>query len=239
MFTFTNPRALTPEESSPYNNLLSNALKNYQQIQQAQFLRPSLEEQLKKSQLFNQYYGPDIESQMALRGAQAGHLGATTTGENIKNKYLAQSMQAEIADKIARANKTKMIQQMMQQILSGNQPSGYVEQNPLETQPQMPANKPGHMTPHGFEGSLTGVPAQDLYANTGPDIEAEKAAINRIEQSLQKQEQEKKNEKQNITYPQAALMSQLLGLGQPKIVDIDGKKTAITPFGNIEVGKGL
>lgn len=37
MFTFTNPRALSPEESSPYNNLLSNALKNYKGIVSARY----------------------------------------------------------------------------------------------------------------------------------------------------------------------------------------------------------
>lgn len=226
MFTFSNPRALTPEESSPYNNLLSNALKNYQQMQQAQFIRPALEEELKKSKLFNQFYGPNIESEINLRGAQSGHLGATTLGENIKNKYLDKMMQAEIANKVAQANKTNMVQNMIQQILSGQNTNA--------------PNKPGHMTEHGFEGSLTGVPAQDFYANTGPDRKAEEEAIKRIDESIQSAPIEKKEpDSTSMDYPKAALLSQLLGLGKPQIIDVDGKKVAVSPFGNIEVAKGL
>ena len=40
--------------------------------------------------------------------------------------------------------------------------------------------KPGHMTPQGYEGSLNGVPAEDFYANTGPDRKAEQEAVDRI-----------------------------------------------------------
>jgi hypothetical protein len=44
-------------------------------------------------------------------------------------------------------------------------------------------NPPGHMTSQGFEGSLTGLPAEDYYANTGPDLQAEKEAIDRIDKA--------------------------------------------------------
>ena len=36
-FTFSQPRRMNPEESSPYNNLLSNALKSYQQQVSARY----------------------------------------------------------------------------------------------------------------------------------------------------------------------------------------------------------
>lgn len=42
-----------------------------------------------------------------------------------------------------------------------------------------------------------------------------------------------------VNYAQAALMSKLMGLGEPKIVDVDGSKIAVTPFGNIPVAQGL
>lgn len=42
-----------------------------------------------------------------------------------------------------------------------------------------------------------------------------------------------------MNYAQAALMSKLMGLGQPKIVDVDGAKIAVTPFGNIPVAQGM
>lgn len=45
----------------------------------------------------------------------------------------------------------------------------------------------------------------------------------------------------NVTYPQAALASHLLGLGEPKITEIPGtgQQIAITPFGNIPIATGL
>ena len=42
----------------------------------AQYAEPLKMEELEKAQLYNQYYGPDIESQMGLRSAQAGLAGA-------------------------------------------------------------------------------------------------------------------------------------------------------------------
>lgn len=41
-----------------------------------------------------------------------------------------------------------------------------------------------------------------------------------------------------VSYPQAAFMQHELGLGQPKIIDVDGKKMAVTPFGNIPIAQG-
>ena len=43
--------------------------------------------------------------------------------------------------------------------------------------------RPGYMTPHGFQGSLTGAPAPDYYSNTGPDEKALDEAINRIDRA--------------------------------------------------------
>lgn len=46
-------------------------------------------------------------------------------------------------------------------------------------------------------------------------------------------------QKPGLNYAQAALAQHLLGLGQPQILDIDGKKVAATPFGNIDVAQGM
>lgn len=48
---------------------------------------------------------------------------------------------------------------------------------------QVGSGKPGHMTPNGYEGSLTGAPAADYYANTGPDRQAEQEAVDRIDRA--------------------------------------------------------
>lgn len=90
-FTFTNYAGIEPQKS-PYNDLIGQFLGGYNQTKYGQ---PGLEEALKKAQLANQYYGPNIESQMALRKAQGGHLGALTTGQNISNRFAPERLQAE------------------------------------------------------------------------------------------------------------------------------------------------
>lgn len=143
------PRRLSREESNPYGNLLSQALKSYTGLTNAQYLEPTLKEALQKAKLFNQYYGPNIESEMGLRGAQTGYYGAQT-------------------DK-ARMDLEKM--QMLMNVLRGgtagrpNQPGPNMNQGLTGT--------PGFMTSHGFEGSMNGQPGTDAYANQNPMSEEE------------------------------------------------------------------
>jgi hypothetical protein len=99
-FTFNN-YATNNLQQNPLNDIIKNMFSGYSNMTNAQFLRPNLQEQLKKSQLYNQYYGPNMESQIGLRGAQAGHLGALTQGQNITNQYLPKTLQEEIALKAA------------------------------------------------------------------------------------------------------------------------------------------
>ena len=94
-FTFSN--VISPELSkSPLNDIISNLFGGYEQGVKASYLQPGLAEELKKAKLVNQYYGPNIESEIGLRGAQAGHLGALTQGENIKNKYLPRTLESDL-----------------------------------------------------------------------------------------------------------------------------------------------
>jgi hypothetical protein len=93
-FTFTNYAAIPPQRS-PFHDLINQVLSGYGDMTKTQFLRPSLEEELKKAKLYNQYYGPNIESEIGLRGAQSSHLGAQTKGLNISNQYLPKKLQEE------------------------------------------------------------------------------------------------------------------------------------------------
>jgi len=93
-FTFTNYAGIEPQ-ASPYNDLIGKILGGYTDVTKARYLKPGLEEQLKKAKLVNQYYGPNMESQMGLRGAQAGHLGSMTAGQNIANRFAPQRLQSE------------------------------------------------------------------------------------------------------------------------------------------------
>lgn len=80
---------LSPEQANPLGYGLSQGIAahlnqlNAQKLQQLMpFVAPQAQADLQKSQLFNQYYGKDITSQIGLRGAQAGNLGADTRKTN-------------------------------------------------------------------------------------------------------------------------------------------------------------
>lgn len=89
-----------PEEySNPMGNLISNILGGYTAATNARYLQPKLQEELKKAKLYNQYYGRNKESQIGLRGAQAGHLGAMTQGLNISNPFLKHKLEQEEAQR--------------------------------------------------------------------------------------------------------------------------------------------
>ena len=79
----------------PLNDIIGKVLGGYTDMTKAQFLKPGLEEELKKAKLYNQYYAPNIESQIGLRGAQAGHLGSLTAGQNISNQFAPQRLRSE------------------------------------------------------------------------------------------------------------------------------------------------
>jgi hypothetical protein len=59
------------------------------------------------------------------------------------------------------------------------------------------------------------------------------------QQSMQRSQSALQQPNGGITYPQAAMASHLMGLGQPKIIDVNGQQIAVTPFGNIPVAQGL
>jgi hypothetical protein len=102
-FTFTNYAGIQPQQS-PLHDMIGQILSGYNDTTRAQFLRPGLEEQLKKAQQENQWYGPNMQSQIGLRGAQAGHLGSLTTGQNITNKFLPQTLQSQLDASQFKAN---------------------------------------------------------------------------------------------------------------------------------------
>ena len=76
-FTFYNPPTMTPEEASPFGNLIQNLLKNYQVGVEAKFKKPTLVEELKRAQLASK------KSALALSQAQ------------MANKYLPGKLEAE------------------------------------------------------------------------------------------------------------------------------------------------
>lgn len=115
VFSLINYQPSTPEQQSPFGNLLSNALQKYNAMTQSQYLQPTLAEELKKSQLYNKWYEPNIKSEIGLRGAQAGHLGAETTALNISNPFLKQKLIDEQAARTLKAAQDKIFIDMLKQ----------------------------------------------------------------------------------------------------------------------------
>ncbi len=101
-FTFTNYAAIPPQDSM-WHNALKKVMEGYTEGTKAKYLQPGLEEELKKAKLYNQYYGPDIESQIGLRGAQTkqanahtGLLGEQTRAAHMSNANLPAKLRAEL-----------------------------------------------------------------------------------------------------------------------------------------------
>jgi hypothetical protein len=90
---FTNyvPPLLNREQAGAMPDLIGNLLSGYSDVYKARMMP----QDLIKKQLENQYYAPNIQSQIGLRGAQAGHLGSLTTGQNIANQFAPQKLQSE------------------------------------------------------------------------------------------------------------------------------------------------
>ncbi len=210
-FTFTNYAAIQPQ-SAPIKDLLGSILGAYTDMTKAKYLQPGLEEELKKAKLFNEYYGPNIESEIGLRkaqtgeaGARTGLLGEQTKGARIENQYLPEKMKAAIQESQANAQKARLLQMIREQMMGGvgNAQGG---QMGAPSSSQMPM----------FNGQ--GMPSPDQGQNAP------------MQQGFQQQTTP------GLDYAKAATAMQALGLGKPHVVDANGRYMAITPFGNFDTG---
>jgi hypothetical protein len=215
-FTFTNYAAIQPQES-PFSDIIGKILGGYSDMTKAQYLKPTLAEELKKAKLFNEYYGPNMESEIGLRKAQTGESGARTgligeqtKGARLENQYLPEKMKAQIAEAQAGAQKERLLQMIREQMLGGGLGSmqGGGEGNPQGNSPM------------GMFGGQ-GMPAPQMSQNA----------------PMQQPQQEQANPTgSGMDYAKAATAMQLLGLGKPHVVEANGRYIAITPFGNIDTG---
>ena len=207
-FTFNN-YATSDLMKSPLNDIIENMLGGYEKGVKASYLQPNLAEELKKAQLENKWYEPNIQSQIKLRGAQTGEAGARTgllgeqtKGTRIENQYLPEKMRAQIDQLNAQAQQARLMQMVREQLLGGGLGSG-----------QGQVGQGGQSMPmFGGEGMPSpemaqGAPIQQPTTNMG-----------------------------GMDYSKAATLMQMLGLGKPHVVDANGRYVAITPFGNIDTG---
>lgn len=126
-FTFNN-YATSELSKSPINDIISNLFGGYEQGVKASYLQPSLAQELEKSKLFNKYYGPNMESQIGLRGAQTkeagartGLLGEQTTQAHLQNQYLPEQLKAGMEAYKLQQQQNQMFNQMLAQRLQGGQ----------------------------------------------------------------------------------------------------------------------
>lgn len=216
-FTMPDFRKLSMEEVAPWHNALQTAMSNLLKMNQVKYDEPMRKEALQKEQLYNQYYGPDKESEMGLRGAQTGHYNAQTRGQNITNQYLPKKLQAEIASAEAGAEKARLLQMIREQMMGGGQ-SQSASQNMIQERPEGPFGEEQPM-PQG-QGMLR-APEQQVQSN----------------QQMPQQPLRQPMQNSGISdYGQAATAMQALGLGKPHVVEANGKFMAITPFGNFDTG---
>lgn len=210
-FTFNN-YATSELSKSPLNDIIENIIGGYEKGVKASYLQPGLAEQLKKAQLENKWYEPNIQSQIGLRGAQAGEAGARTgllgeqtKGARIENQYMPQYKQAQIDQLRAQADQAHLMQMVREQLLGGGFGAGQGQGG--QTPQSMPMlGGQGMPSPDMSQGGQ-GAPIQQPNSNMG-----------------------------GMDFTKASTIMQMLGLGKPHIVDANGRYVAITPFGNIDTG---
>lgn len=243
--SFTNyvPPLLTPEQSGAMPDILGKILSGYTQTTNARYLKPSLDEALKKAQLANihaqqenQYYAPNIESQIGLRKAQTGQARSSDLHLQKENQYYATDMEsqmalrrAQIEQAQAQAQKARLIQALQQQLLGINpdnmQVQGQSGGEMSQSAPQMGANLPSTIARPSGNGASSG---QEQYALSPEQIQ-------RLAQAMPPPKTS--STMPNADYGKVSTAMQMLGLGKPQIVqDANGKYVAITPFGNIDTG---
>ncbi len=217
-FTFNSYQPSSMNEY-PMNDMIGKILGGYTDMTKAKYLQPGLEEDLKKAKLVNQYYGPNIESEIGLRHAQTGEAGARTgligeqtKGARIENQYLPDKMKAAIAESQANAQKARLMQMIREQLMGGGGGMGGGQQG------QPGGQMGGQPQPEPGQG-------QGMFAQPGQQQPQQPA-----------QQQFGQHPNPGLDYAQAATAMQMLGLGKPHVVDANGKYMAITPFGNIDTG---
>lgn len=156
-----------------YAESLNKGLNLYKNVYKAGYTPRNLENEAVKAEQFNQERKPYAENADRVFEADVG-------GKEGNLKKLLFDM--------AMKKREYQQQQFLNNLISGGNAT------PPQGNESMPdlsghsigggrVNPPGHMTPHGFEGSLTGIPAENYYTNTGPDLQAQQEAIDRIDRA--------------------------------------------------------
>lgn len=205
---------------------------------------------LTKSNLENQYYAPNILSEINKRVAE-------TKGINITNQYLPEKLRLAnaLSGQELEWNPKNWASQNRLRDEQANEIHTLLQAKLDEMKIKADQNKiinEGLST--AFPNKNLGIAAnpnnQKVNGNNSPNNMQSNALSNgsNINQSTPNNTnitpqnslmQSPVSGVNKMTYPQAAIMNHLLGLGQPQIADINGKKLAITPWGNFTVAEGM
>jgi hypothetical protein len=191
---------------------IHSGLENYNKFLDVKNKPKALAEALLAQQLQNKINFAKAKYAEENEAAGLAHTRAGTT--NLQDTHGLQGLrraliEQELKGKKASTSKTEAINNLMQNILSGNQG-------------QVNASGNTQVSPVGY-----GINQDQTNIENNEEGNYQNVAM-----------QQPQPNKSNISYPQAALLSQLLGLGKPNMIDVNGEKLAVTPFGNISVAKG-
>lgn len=164
-FSMPNYPLLNAEQTNPFANLITNALNTYQSGIKSKFMQPMMEQDLKKAVLENQWNPKIWQSEIGLRGAQAGHLGTQTDLDRLKLKYPGLG-EGGIVGELAFANLLRDRPEIAKRFSNiGGMPQENI-QNQLQQQQQPESqelNIPGH-------GGMSANPNSDLIQSMLPVI---------------------------------------------------------------------
>lgn len=146
--SFTNYQPGTPAQTSPFADLLKNAMAAYQTGIQSRYAQPMAEQGLVKAVQENQWNPKIWQSEIGLRGAQAGLAGS----EASKNRFLVQNPEYISAEgklmALAIEQQRKQQEQQQAQLLSQQQQPQQPQVQPqsnILNQPNQASN--GQQTP--------------------------------------------------------------------------------------------
>jgi hypothetical protein len=216
-FTMPNYPTISWEGANPFATGVKQGIgtaKDYMD-----FLSKELENQ--KNRKLLPYAEQDIQSQIGLRGAQKAQHQAEAEKQQYLNRLLPQTTQADLA-------KAKAISQILSSVA-----------NPQHGQPAMNGASITQPNP-GMQQSSPMAQNQPISQSSQnqptPQINPE---ANNNAQGMPPINNPSLNMNNSGDYAKAALAMSLMGMGQPKIENINGILTAITPFGNYPVGQGM
>ncbi len=180
---------------------------------------------------FNKFLQDSIASQYAAPKAQAD-IGATRAQTGLygaqSQKELAEAAQKRTMQMIAEQIFRRQLQQSQgnggNPVMSGGQGAGMAGGMPGQGVPQQ-----GGMAPQQGASPAQGNAPQ---MGGGPQMGA-------APQMTAPQLQQQQGGGQQLSYPEAAFLGHYLGMGLPQIMDVNGQKVAVSPFGNTVVAQGL